>query len=84
MPLTNAATISLRCRPKVRDGVGATAASRAASSAIPIAPTSESRWPASASSASEPASMPPTTVATSIAALIASATHMPARVRRAA
>ena len=74
-PQDLAALDSRRCA----SGVGAMPARRAATSPIAIAPTSESRWPASASSASESVRMPPTTVAASSATLIASAHHMRVR-----
>jgi len=62
-PLTSAARISARKKPKVRVGVGVRRANHIANSVSPSAAASDSMWPASASSASEPDASPPATSA---------------------
>src|SRR4051812_17048191 len=61
MPLPWADRTSARLRPNVQDPAAGRAASRAATRPAPIAATSVSMWPASASRASDPATRPATT-----------------------
>ena len=62
-PLTSAARISVRWKPNVRRPRAGRAASAAANSASPIAPTSDRTCPASANSATEWNTIAPTTAA---------------------
>src|SRR5215210_6227158 len=72
-PLTRAASTSDLWLPKVRRARAGRAAIPAANRPRKIEPTSERRWPASASRASEPKTMPPATWTATSARLIASA-----------
>ena len=70
--LANAASTSARCSPNVRRAVASRVASEAATSAMTNPVESVSMWPASASSANEPDSRPPTTSATNTAPVMTS------------